>query len=39
MKELAKFELLEINGGTWIGDALRWLKRQIAGLSELLDLF
>ncbi len=39
VQELSKMELVEINGGSWIGDALRWCKRQINGLSELLDLF
>lgn len=39
MKELEKNELLAIDGGTWVGDALRWCKRQINGLSELIDMF
>jgi hypothetical protein len=37
MKELSKEELMMIDGGTtWVGDALRWLHRQIKGLSELI---
>lgn len=39
MKEMDKNELLEINGGGWIGNVLRWFKRQIIGLSEFLELF
>jgi hypothetical protein len=38
MKELEKNELLGIDGGTTrVGDALRWCKRQIDGLSELIE--
>lgn len=48
MKELEKNELMAIDGGSMVGDALRWCKRaavntwewcvdQIDGLSELVS--